>query len=90
MTAAGWTKVFPDPVAAKVTVVPSSGFPVASFSVMVTVVVVVPFAVTLVGEAEIVEFATAGGPAVNVTLVVSAPSPEGVAILTVLVCMTVD
>lgn len=57
---------------------------------MVTVVVVVPLAVTLVGDAEMVEFATVGGPAVKVTLEVSDPRPDGVAILTVLVCMTVD
>lgn len=59
-------------------------------SVIVTVVVVVPLAVTLEGDAAMVELATVGGPAVNVTVVVSAPSPEGVAILTVLVCMTGD
>lgn len=87
----GCTSVFPLPVAAKVALVPEIGLLKASRRRMVTTEVVVPSAKTFVlGEAEIVEFAAEGAPAVKVTEVVAVLNPVGVAMLIVFVSATVD
>ena len=67
----------PDP-ALKETVLPATGFPLASFKVTVIVEVVVPSAVTLVGLALTVEVEADTAPAVKVTLavLVSATPPR--------------
>lgn len=91
VTDAGWVSVFPVPVDARVTVVPVTGLLFASFSVIVRVDVVTPSAVTLLaGEAVKVEFATVAGPATNVTVPVTPPSPAGEEMLRVFTSATVD
>ena len=61
--------VFPVPVEANVVAVPLTGLLFASRSVIVTVEVVDPFAVTPeLGEAEIVEFAATAVPATKLTV----------------------
>lgn len=75
---AGCTKEFPVPVEVKVALVPEIKLLKASRRVIVTTVVVVPSAKTLVlGEAPIVELAAEGAPAVNVSVVVTVPRPAG-------------
>jgi len=79
------------PVDAKVVETPLTGLLFTSRRVIVTVEVAEPSAVTpLEGEAEIVEFATTGVPAVKVTVAVTPLNPAGVAILRVFVCATVE
>lgn len=91
VTAPGWVSVFPLPVDPNAVVTPFTGLLFASRSVIVTVEVVAPSAVTpLEGEAEIVELATTGLPATNVAVVVTPENPAGVAMLKVFVCATVD
>lgn len=91
VTAAGWVRVFPVPVAAKVAVRPGAGLLLASRRVMVTVEDVVPSAVRPVeGDAEIVELATVGAPATKVAEVVTPLKPAGVAILIVFASAKVD
>lgn len=88
---AGWLMVFPVPLDAKVVVTPLTGLLFASRSVSVMVDVVVPSAVMpLEGEADNVELAAIGGPAMKVTDVVTPANPEGVAILSVFACATVE
>lgn len=88
---AGWTRVFPVPVAAKVVVAPVTGFPFASRRVIVTVEVAVPSAATPVaGDATIVEFAAEARPGRKTTVPVTAPSPAGEAMLRVLVSARVE
>jgi hypothetical protein len=67
--AAGWVSVFPDPLAARVTVAPLTGLPNASFAV--TVIVDVPLPARMdVGLALTVDWPADGGPAVTVTVAV--------------------
>jgi len=73
----------PEP-AASVTVLPDTGLPWASFKVTVTVEVVTPSAVTLVGEATTVDTVDETVPTVKVTVgveeVIVVPSVESVAV----------
>jgi len=64
----GCVRVFPVPVEANAVEAPLTGLLFASRRVIVRVEVVDPSAVTLVGEAEIVEFATTGVPATKLTV----------------------
>jgi len=78
------------PVAAKVAVAPATGLPAASLSVIVTVEVVDPSAVTpVLGEAAIVEVEEDGVPAMKVTVLVTLVKPAGPEILIVFVSATV-
>ena len=55
------------PLFASVTVLPETALPLTSFSVTVTVEVLVPFAVTEPGEADTVDCAAVGVPGLKVT-----------------------
>lgn len=87
----GCAIVFPIPVAAIVVETPLTGLLLISRRVIVRVEVVVPSAVTpLEGEAEIVEFATTGAPAINPTVAVTPVKPLGAVMLSVFVSATVE
>lgn len=91
VTEAGWVRVFPVPVDANVVETPLAGLLYASRSVIVTVEVVVPSAVTpLEGDAESVEFPATGAPPTNVAVAVTPENPDGVAMLSVFVCARVE
>jgi hypothetical protein len=68
VVAVGWTRVFPVPVAVRVTVAPATRLPLASFAV--TVIVDVPLPAVMGDVAVTVESAAETAPAVTVTLAV--------------------
>src|SRR5207302_1818604 len=69
VAAAGWVNVLPLPVAASTTVIPATGFPEASFAVIV-IVVGPPPAVMLAGAAATVDRVAETAPVVTVTAAV--------------------